>query len=487
MTRRCCLNLLPVELFHNIFTYLLAHEILFSFSNISNYIDAILLSYDLYQLDFRITKTADFDVVRHRIQPNQIVSLILSDDNHSSGLSERFLSHFAIEQFVRLRSLVLHCVEIKSVKLIFSNLHQLEQLRIFSFDEQTIQHRYTLFRNNRNEFKNLFTQTYHRVFPRLRSLNFHHSNDLVNISLPYLHRLKLTHADINNLKSIFQKTPSLKSLDIDLYMNNSDSISFLPTNQLIQLNLTLHNRSITRDDIKQILFNVPHLKYLTLQTVSCHSDFINGYFLQSVSSSLLIFNFKFNNIKMYDDQILNTFRTKFWLEEKHWYVARWNNSLFSIPYFFPEHMNYNGISYFHSTVSNPQFYIDKYLKILTVDKTIAIATKQHRLSVETLIIEECQILSDKLKLFIDFDRIQCLTIVSIEDFILLEKSMINIKHLTIDRKITTKNIENIRNYRFESIRTLNIRLSDDYINYMIEELIQIFPFVEYFTLKSSVQ
>jgi len=65
--------------------------------------------------------------------------------------------------------------------------------------------------------------------------------------------------------------------------------------------------------------------------------------------------------------------------------------------------------------------------------------------------------------FIDFDRIQCLTIVSIEDFILLEKSMINIKHLTIDRKITTKNIENIRNYRFESIRTLNIRLSDDYI------------------------
>ncbi|CAF1117819.1 unnamed protein product [Rotaria sordida] len=88
-----------------------AHEILFTFSYISDYVNEVLLSYLDYRLDFKSIQKSDFDLVCHRIRPDQVVSLTISDDIDTPGQSELFLSHFQIEQFTRLQSFTLIQIE----------------------------------------------------------------------------------------------------------------------------------------------------------------------------------------------------------------------------------------------------------------------------------------------------------------------------------------------------------------------------------------
>ena len=45
---RCVLEILPLELFHAIFNYFWADEILFTLNNITRYIDVVLVSYTNY-------------------------------------------------------------------------------------------------------------------------------------------------------------------------------------------------------------------------------------------------------------------------------------------------------------------------------------------------------------------------------------------------------------------------------------------------------
>jgi hypothetical protein len=245
MARYCSLNLLPVELFYTLFTYFLAHEILLTFSDVSDYVDAILLSYSAYRVDFKAIRRDNFDLVCRRIRPNQMISLIISDDNDTPGLSELFFSRWSIGQFTQLRSLTLIEIEIDSLKLIFPNLYKLNQLRSFSFNISTIRHKYPIWNNdNSNELtrlKSLLFETYTQVLPRLNHIDFNHSNDLVSFSLPYLRHLKLAKFSENELEIIFQQCSQLKSLDIVLHMNVLESKFILPSNQLIRLDLKIES------------------------------------------------------------------------------------------------------------------------------------------------------------------------------------------------------------------------------------------------------
>jgi hypothetical protein len=245
MVRYSSLNLLPVELFYTLFTYFLAHEILLTFSDVSDYIDAILLSYSAYRIDFKAIRMDNFDLVCHRIRPNQIISLIISDDNDTPGLSELFFSRFSIEQFTQLRSLILIEIEIDSLKLIFPNLYKLNQLRSLSFNIATIRHKYPIWNNDdSNEstrLKSLLIETYTHVLPRLNHIDLNHSTDLVSLSLPYLRHLKLSKFSEDELEMIFQKSLQLKSLDIVLHMNVLESKFILPPNQLSRLNLKIES------------------------------------------------------------------------------------------------------------------------------------------------------------------------------------------------------------------------------------------------------
>jgi hypothetical protein len=94
---------LSVELLHIVFTYFWAHKILYCFSNISDHIDAVLLMYSLYRINFQSILKCHFDMICRQIKIHQIILLILSDDGDTPGQSEVFLSLFHIEQLTRLR------------------------------------------------------------------------------------------------------------------------------------------------------------------------------------------------------------------------------------------------------------------------------------------------------------------------------------------------------------------------------------------------
>ncbi len=52
--------------------------------------------YAAYRMDFKSIRRADFNFVCRRIRPEQVISLILSDDNDTLGQTELFLVSFSI-------------------------------------------------------------------------------------------------------------------------------------------------------------------------------------------------------------------------------------------------------------------------------------------------------------------------------------------------------------------------------------------------------
>jgi hypothetical protein len=96
------------------------------FFNVNDYVNTVLQSYSAYRLNFQSIQKLDFDIICHRIHPDEIIFLALSDDNDTPDQSQLFLSYFRIKQFIRLRSLTLIQPNINSLQIIFAYLHYLE-------------------------------------------------------------------------------------------------------------------------------------------------------------------------------------------------------------------------------------------------------------------------------------------------------------------------------------------------------------------------
>jgi hypothetical protein len=246
MTYHCLLDRLSVGVLHTLFTYFLAHELLFSFSDVSDYINTILLSYAAYRMDFKSIRRADFDFVCRRIRPEKVISLILSDDNDTPGQTELFFSHFRLEEFIHLRSLTLIKIEFESFETIFVNLNKLKQLKALSFNNDTFRSKDPLrFRNDsdaRNQINLLLSTTFSLILPQLNRLHLNMRINLAGMPLSNLRHLKLEQCFIDDLNSIFHSAPKLKSLDIVLYVQKPiDEMNFI-TSQLIQLKLVIQGK-----------------------------------------------------------------------------------------------------------------------------------------------------------------------------------------------------------------------------------------------------
>ena len=70
----------PTELFHLLFEYFWADEILHSFSNLNDRIDSILKSYSVYRINFQSIRKSTFHLVCKQIRPEQVISLVISDE-----------------------------------------------------------------------------------------------------------------------------------------------------------------------------------------------------------------------------------------------------------------------------------------------------------------------------------------------------------------------------------------------------------------------
>jgi hypothetical protein len=123
----CLLDILPVELLHALFSYFLAHEILLTFASVSPYIDAILVSYTNYRVDFKSILKTHFDLVCRTITADQIISLTLSGLDDTPKQCQLFFTHFRIEHFSRLRSLRLINIDKQLMKNIVNFIDKLNR------------------------------------------------------------------------------------------------------------------------------------------------------------------------------------------------------------------------------------------------------------------------------------------------------------------------------------------------------------------------
>jgi hypothetical protein len=241
MSDYCLFDQLPVELLHAIFHYFSASELLFTFHNVNDYINATLESYTNYQLNFKSISMFHFRRICRHVRPEQVVSLTLSDANDTSGQSELFFSYFQIEQFIRLQSLTLVEIEFNSLKCIFTNLHKLRQLRAFSFDDQSIRYQYS---PQDKPVPSYPIDVNKSVLSQLNCLHLNNDAMLRFIPFPHLRNLNLRQCRIDELNTIFQHTPQLKSLSVSLNFNGSKLELVFPPNQLTQLNLQIRSKYV---------------------------------------------------------------------------------------------------------------------------------------------------------------------------------------------------------------------------------------------------
>jgi hypothetical protein len=245
MPHCCLLDLLPVEILHILFTYFLAHETLSTFFDVSDYINSVLVAYPYWQLNFKSIRRHHFDLVCRHVRSENVISLTLSDDNDTPGQSELFLSRFQIEQFIHLRSLTLFMIEFESLESIFFKLDQLKQISSFSFNADSVTHKYsTRSHDYSSEFKrvnSIILDTYTRVLPHLNRLELSHAFGLVGIPLSQLCHLKITECCHDELNRIIEYSPHLVSLDVCLELENPNmTISLIPS-QLTRLRLIIQS------------------------------------------------------------------------------------------------------------------------------------------------------------------------------------------------------------------------------------------------------
>jgi hypothetical protein len=74
-------DMLPVEIFFAIFSYLTSGAILRAFYSINNYLNRVLVGYDHYSIDLTRIKKAEFDLIYSKLDSKQIISLIISENN----------------------------------------------------------------------------------------------------------------------------------------------------------------------------------------------------------------------------------------------------------------------------------------------------------------------------------------------------------------------------------------------------------------------
>ena len=399
----------PVELLHGLFEYFLAHELLYSFRHVSDYLDEALRSYSAYRWNFQSIGKCEFDLVCRHIHPAQVISLVLPDDNDTPGLPRLFLSRFRIEQFVQLRALSLISTDLDSSISILSQLDQLSQLRSLT------------------------------------------------INTPF----------DPEMLGCYQS--QLTSLDICFDVARFGSASNFRFNRLNRLRLEFTSQHPTMNEMAQFLANLPALKHFEL-VVAGSMDLFDGNRWKILTQSLRTFHFQFSAPIRLSENILQSFRTPFWLEEKQWFVAYQDFSLFSVPRFTPKHIDLPRLTYIRSTASDPSF-LHNYLN-----------------RIETLELR-CFISLETIASILNVHSIKHLSVRSFDDllrFVPLKDALPQLRQLSIKNDLTLNSIPYANDYRMAQIHKLEISIYAKQSTRILDKLSILFPCVHQLTYRSLI-
>ncbi len=315
------------ELLLNLFDYFNPIHLFSAFHGLNSRFDRLLFDhYRVYHVDFQSVSKHDFDIFCQRHLPsivNRIVSLRLSDDEETPDLSNDFLRHrFTLNKFTHLKSLILHDLPFETLNELVSDFHHLSNVTHLKITIAT-----TSLVEERNLPYNLMNNIW--CLPSLTHCHlgimiFPETLQVTSSSIKYLF-IKYLPIMPSNLANIFKHTTHLRHL-FTTNFNVSDSIAMVPSITTLNISTDCSLRLLHR------LFQImPNLSHVTLEMTKSDITFLDGQQWKQLIVNYLpnIKKFRFIVSAFFDDEInienkvneiLNTFRTPFWLDEHRWFV-----------------------------------------------------------------------------------------------------------------------------------------------------------------------
>ncbi|CAF4490987.1 unnamed protein product [Rotaria socialis] len=293
------------------------------------FIDAALVFYTEYSIDFISILKIHFDLVCHRIRPDQVVFLKLQDDHNAPCQIQLFLSYFRVEQFTRLRSLTLTLDVSDSGTQIFLNLDKLSSLESLSLMSYETNGFYFARRYDNDidvtqqDNTILVKILIKRVRPASMSTQKTHWSTREVICLSLIQQLRSLNIQLTTVLFDIEDPRRLPNLYKLILLNESKSL----VNEGI-----VPNSSLSMDTIELLLSKLPQLRHLVL-TGPANGNIANGHCWEILAMNLISFDFKFIIEVDRIDLVLESFRSWSWIEHKRWYIAYKEHCLLTVPYY----------------------------------------------------------------------------------------------------------------------------------------------------------
>ncbi|CAF4318804.1 unnamed protein product [Rotaria sp. Silwood2] len=311
--------------------------------------------------------------------------------------------------------------------------------------------------NDLDQLDSRLFNIYGPILPQLCRWKLSHEDFLNSIQFPQLQHLILERSSIDIVKHISSVATQLKSLETKFALNNSTTKFISPLTQLKRLVLKIEGSTISMIHREEMMSNLPRLKHLIL-IANCNRDVVNV--------SL-------------ESQDLDSFRTSFWLEEKHWLVACGRENLYSVSHFYQMEVDEDFQFPICSTVSDNIIFYET-INRLTLS-SISNNTNHYFPHVQTLGIDYPQCIST-FKNTLDLCRIQHLILnLSVKNFpvMYLLRELSTLCEISIKKEVKIF-LERVCSKKLKNIWRLTIsELCTNTSIYSIEILSMVFPNIEH--------
>ncbi|CAF1126692.1 unnamed protein product [Rotaria sordida] len=318
------IDILPVEILHRIFDNLDAQTILFSIRPVCRLFRAVANTYDRYVFDFKFISKSNFHLLCRLINPQNIISLTLRDNEYTPDQIALFISLVRLRQLTRLHSITFLGIEEFQLNMILKRI-DLNLLISFSLNIRKYDDRRK--KTTLSFLSSIMAQS------NLRKVELNmKSNRISNISWPLKCGITcLTideHIPFDDLCRILSCSPQLHTLILRQNLSIMINKIILPSSFSQLTSLTVEQLNVTIDKLESFLSLTPSLIYLKL--IGDGSVFDGKrweQFIQINLSHLDTFEF-FISIEMLTNQtredlelLIEPFRSPFWIEYKKWFIA----------------------------------------------------------------------------------------------------------------------------------------------------------------------
>lgn len=315
------LDTLPVELLYHIFNFIETNTILLSLRYVSKRFYVISNVYNQYKLNLSSCRKHHFYHLCHIINPLNIISLTLSDDDRTPGQIGVFLSYFNFQQFHCLRSLTLLAIDDSNLNVILKDLSSLSLISltiksrsILTWTQQTLSCLSTVLEQSSLKAFTLSIWCF-----EIHDFIWPNQCDIIYLQIS-------NRITIEQYCTILERCLFLQTLIIkDVLWNDADITISTIYRQL--KSLTLEDNRMDMYKLEEFLSLTPSLNYLKvigmayliesyrwekiLRRKLLNLDKFEFYFL-----SWKNVNYNFSDI----ESLIQPFQTSFWLESKQWFV-----------------------------------------------------------------------------------------------------------------------------------------------------------------------